>query len=280
MPSLPRVSPERAAVADAHKALAASKQRKASTATARIQAGRAVAGNRKMRSGKPSTAKHVVGGAAAGASTGATIGSIVPGIGNAVGGTVGGVVGGIGGVVSGRRAKENFRAEQSVGGYKKILIGEFVVCLVITALSPLTDKHKKDSPADMMKRMSAVAVLFIILGLVGGGGRSAGKMAAGFGGIVTLVLLLSERDVLTVLAEKFSTPGKSGPTGPGPTREQIQEVSAPGVGIPDRGVTPPGVPDRGIAPPGASGDGRTRIAGRIRIDDLRNRLAPEGGVWI
>lgn len=252
-------------MAGAHQALAASKKKKQVTRNKAIAAGHAVAGNRKTAGGKPSTTKHVVSGAASGASTGAMIGSVVPGIGTAVGAAVGGVAGAGAGARAGHKAKKAYAAENRQGGYKQLLIAEFVICLVITALSPLTDKHKEDSPATVMKRYTAVAALFLILGLVSSGGRSAAKMASAFGGIATAVLLLSERNVLMVLAKKFSTPGVAGPAGPGPTASQLEEnVRQPNLG------PAAGVPDPGIRP-------SLPLADRTTITVRRNRLSPTGG---
>lgn len=165
--------------------------------------------------GKPSTTGHVASGAAKGAATGAAIGSVVPVVGTAAGAAGGAVVGGAAGGVSGRRRKQEWKAAKraALGPGRQIVVMEFVICMVILALSPLTDKHKTEGPTAFMRRGSAVCALFLILALLSAGGPKAGRVAAGFGGLVTLTLLVSSRDVFVVLAKKFNST-KNGPAGP------------------------------------------------------------------
>jgi hypothetical protein len=260
---MPSMSPEAKAVADAHAALAASKRKKTSSRNAKIAVAERVAGNKKTRSGKPSTTKHVAGGAAAGAATGAMVGNVVPGIGTAIGAGVGAGVGAVGGAHSGHKAKKAYRDEQRAGGYKQLLIGELIVCLVITGLSPLTDKHKSDSGSTMFKRFSSVAVLFMILGFVSSMGRSAAKLSASFGGIVTLVLVMSDADVFVKLATVLSSPGKPAPDTPRPATPVANPVSN----------LPPGWR---VAP---GGNDQFSLIQRTGITERRDRLAPLPGTW-
>lgn len=155
---------------------------------------------------KPSTTGKVAGGAAAGAATGATLGSIVPGVGTAIGAGAGAVVGGTAGAVKGHSAKKAWRKANAGSGFngKKLLITEFMICIVILALSPLTDKHKEEGPGAFMKRGSAVCALFLILSLIASASNGAAKVASAFGGIVCVSLLVSNRDIFVVLAEKFN----------------------------------------------------------------------------
>lgn len=87
---------------------------------------------------------------------------------------------------------------------RKFLVAEFTLCLALLAFSPLTDKHKAERPGAFMKRASATMGVFFILGLVATGGRGASRAAAGFGGLVTLVLAISQRSILTVLTAKLN----------------------------------------------------------------------------
>lgn len=96
----------------------------------------------------------------------------------------------------------------------RLLVAELVASVLIVALSPMTDKHKLDSPATFIKRLSAVAALYVILGLVASAGRGPARFAAGFGGLVTLSLMLSSRDVFVVLAQRFGADLNEGPAGP------------------------------------------------------------------
>lgn len=165
---------------------------------------------------KTSVTGHVAGGAAKGAAAGATLGSVVPVVGTAVGAGAGAVVGGAAGGVSGHRAKKAAKRAKiaALGPGRQLLVAEFIVCIVILAMSPLTDKHKTEGPGAFMRRGSAVCFLFFILALVSAGGRGATKIAAGFGLLVTMTLLVSSRDVFAVLAKQFNAKDDSGPAGP------------------------------------------------------------------
>src|SRR4029077_13298459 len=138
---------------------------------------------------RPPVSGGAVGGAAAGAATGAALGSVVPGVGTAVGAGAGTVLGGAGGALSGSRRKRAYnRAVHPAPGARKALVAEFAVCVVIVALSPLTDKHKTDAPSALMKRFAAVMGVFLILALLSAAGRGPARAAAAFGGLVALVL--------------------------------------------------------------------------------------------
>jgi len=161
-------------------------------------------------------------GAAAGAASGAAIGAAVPVVGPLVGGATGAVVGGAGGAVSGAKAKKAYKAAMraGTGNARKVIVAEFAICAVIAALSPMTDTAK--APTSWMKRMTAIMGLFFILGLISAGGRGASRAAAGFGGIVTVALLISERDVLVKLASVFRTRDETiSGRGPGPSDDDL-----------------------------------------------------------
>lgn len=142
-------------------------------------------------------------------------------------------------------------AGASLAGGRRLLMGEFITCAVIVSLSPLTDRHKSDTPGRLMKRNSAVAVLFLLLALVSAGGRGAARVAAALGGLVTVALLVSERDIFTVVAQRFNGPESSGPAGP-----PGSGAPAPGSG---EGVSPGQQgqeegPDTGLGIPAVPGD--------------------------
>lgn len=113
----------------------------------------------------------------------------------------------------GKGKKQQFKVSRRTlrgSGSRRVLVGEFVGCAAILALAPLTSRHSKDSPADWLRRTSALALLFLLLGLVATAGRQASRVAAAGGGLVTLALLVSERDVLSTLASRFTGPAASG----------------------------------------------------------------------
>jgi hypothetical protein len=158
-------------------------------------------------SGKPSVTGRAASGAAAGAATGAALGTVVPGVGNAVGAGAGAVLGGAGGALSGARAKKAYKqATRMHTPARRIIVIEFAICIVVAALSPLTDRKREEPPAAWMKRMTALMGLFFILGLLSAGGRGLAKLAAGFGGLVTVGLVVSERNLFVKLAQLVGKP--------------------------------------------------------------------------
>lgn len=166
---------------------------------------------------RPSVVGRGVSGAAAGAASGAAIGSIVPGVGTAVGAGTGAVLGGAGGAVSGARAKRAYdRALQTNGHARLIIVVEFAVCIVIAALSPLTEERRDEPPASWMKRMTAIMGVFFVLGLISAGGRGAARAAAGFGGVITVALALSNRDLFARIAKVFASTDDQPAAGTGP----------------------------------------------------------------
>jgi len=186
--------------------------------------------------GKPSVAGRAVGGAAAGAAAGAAVGSVVPVVGTAVGAGVGAAVGGIGGGVSGARAKRAYtRAMADDPRAKKLVVIEFAVCIVVAALSPLTDRHKDEPPGTFMKRMTAIMALFFVLGLISSAGRGGARFAAGLGGLVAVGLAVSERDLFTKLAGVFTSDNDgSNPTSGPKLGGKIDDAPKRGGKIPGR----------------------------------------------
>jgi hypothetical protein len=94
----------------------------------------------------------------------------------------------------------------------KLVLAEFVVCLVILILSPLSSKGSKDldkgGALDMMLKASALSFVFFVLALISAGGRSASRISAGFGGVITLGYLVAQGDVFAQLAKLFTTPAQ------------------------------------------------------------------------
>ncbi len=192
---------------------------KASQGEALASAGLVAASNApKRRGGKTSVTGRTAGGAASGAATGAALGSVVPGVGTAVGAGVGAAVGGTAGAVSGVKARRAEKAAARGDGVtvRRVLVAEFVVCIIILALSPIAaPEGSEPKPGDWMKKGSAMCGLFLLLGLLSSAGRGAGKVSAAFGGLVVLVLLVDQRSLFTVLARKFASPSSpAAPIGP------------------------------------------------------------------
>jgi hypothetical protein len=95
------------------------------------------------------------------------------------------------------------------GRYDRVLLAEFVICMVLLGLSPLAKGADETSPRDFMKKGSATAALFIVLGLLSAIGPKTSKAAAAFGGLCTLVLLIDQRSAFGMLAKKLAPGGGS-----------------------------------------------------------------------
>lgn len=86
----------------------------------------------------------------------------------------------------------------SSGKYRRLLIGEFIVCVLLLGLSPLARDNV--SPLRFMKRGSATCAFFIVLGLVSSFGPGSAKASAAFGGLATVALLVDQREAFGKLA--------------------------------------------------------------------------------
>jgi hypothetical protein len=92
----------------------------------------------------------------------------------------------------------------------KLVLAEFVVCMVILILSPLTSKGSQDldkqGAIHVTLKASALAFIFFVLALISAGGRNASRVAAGFGGVITLGYVVSQADVFAQVAKLFPVP--------------------------------------------------------------------------
>jgi hypothetical protein len=95
--------------------------------------------------------------------------------------------------------------------YHRIILAEFVTCVVLISAVPFLTPRKAGAPAGSeavslaapLVRLTAVCILFFVLALMGSGQKS-GKAAAAFGGLVTLGTLLNATDTITTLAAAFT----------------------------------------------------------------------------
>lgn len=87
---------------------------------------------------------------------------------------------------------------------RKVLVAEYILCMIILAFSPLTDKHGTDGAVKWMKRGTAMSVLFLLLGIISSGGPRAEKVAAAAGGLVTVALAMNDRDIFATMATRLS----------------------------------------------------------------------------
>lgn len=86
-----------------------------------------------------------------------------------------------------------------------MMIAEFIVCVILLGLSPLAKGRGEMGPVRFMKRGTATCGLFIVLGLLSSAGKGAARAAAMFGALVTLVLLVDQREAFGKLATSLST---------------------------------------------------------------------------
>lgn len=121
------------------------------------------------------------------------------GAGAAAGGAAGGKL--LDGGLTGKAAKNVADTVAPTSSARRVLLAEFAACMVILAFSPLTGSMP--SAGAFMKRASATMGLFFLLGLLATAGRGASRAAAAFGGLITLVLLISDRSIFVALAKKL-----------------------------------------------------------------------------
>lgn len=121
--------------------------------------------------------------------------------GGAVAGPGGAAAGGIAGLLSGGGKKKRS------GPGHRALVAEFVICMAILALSPMVDKGGDITTSKFMKKASATAAVFIILGFIASAGDTARKAANGLGLLMTMTVLLNERSIFGQLVKAVNGDG-------------------------------------------------------------------------
>lgn len=96
------------------------------------------------------------------------------------------------------------------GGAHRVVIAEFIACIVIIGASPILTRPPGSSGhlyvANDFLRLSGVCLLFFILALMSNNPRTA-RFAAAFGGLVTLGALVNANKALIAIAEIFAPHG-------------------------------------------------------------------------
>ncbi len=141
----------------------------------------------------------------------------------------------------------------------RLLVAEFLLCIVILALSPLARPKDEVKPRDWMKRGSAMCGVFMLLGLLSGAGQKAGKVAVAIGGLITVVLVVDQREIFGVLTKRL---------------KQTEGESAGGGG--DQGAGE-GVPDGGGSG-GSTASLIDRVTGRLQQGNATLRDSAVGEV--
>lgn len=103
-----------------------------------------------------------------------------------------GTAGESGGLLAGANPFGSGNGPAPIGG-NKLLIAEFVAAMVLIGVTPLVGGTFDG--ASWLKRGAACTGLFLVLALISAGGVRASRIAAAFGGLVLLGLLISERTV-------------------------------------------------------------------------------------
>lgn len=95
-------------------------------------------------------------------------------------------------------------------GAHRIVIAEFIACVVLIGMSPLLTRQSTNGHlyvANDFLRMSGVCLLFFILALLSNSPQMS-RFAAAFGGLVTLGALYNASAAITALAELFTRKAK------------------------------------------------------------------------
>ncbi len=122
------------------------------------------------------------------------------------------------------------------GSMSRALVAEFLICMMILGLSPLAKAQGETKASAFMKTGTAMAGVFVILGLISAIGPKSSRTAAAFGGLVTLALLIDQRSVFGKIVEIFNSPGQT---------EDDPEGALP----PDGQEKPPEPPTNPVRPP-------------------------------
>lgn len=97
---------------------------------------------------------------------------------------------------------------------RKWLLAELVVCVLLLVLSGMTGTASKDgTQTDTGSRLavkgSALAGVFIVLGLVSAGGKGGEKAAGALGLLITLAYMFNERELFETLSAWAKSAGAS-----------------------------------------------------------------------
>jgi len=104
----------------------------------------------------------------------------------------------------GSKPVQGYRSAQGAVGksmsIKRALLGEFLLCIVLLGVGAMVLDDPSQTGSHLAIRGSALAGVFLILGLVAAGGDGARKFATAVGLLVTLSYMFAERTTLTKLA--------------------------------------------------------------------------------
>lgn len=192
-------------------------------AMAAAPAADAVAGRMAAKQASKTAATNAAAKTAPAGGGGGTGGGTGPPGGNKGKGTPGGK--GSGGTSGGKKAQSSGRGKRAVSwawsGSKKLLMAQFVLCVVILALGSMTSDPQdgKSAAGRAMVKGSAFALIFFLLAILSAGGKGAAKSATAVGTLITVSYALTSSDVHAVVTwinsffkgagKKFPAPEKS-----------------------------------------------------------------------
>lgn len=103
------------------------------------------------------------------------------------------------------KAKAKGKAKGGGGGSgaARALLAEFVICVILLGLSPLSRPDGETRPADWIRRGTAISAVFMMLGMVSAIGPRSGRAAAALGGLITLALLVDQRAIFGEIARRM-----------------------------------------------------------------------------
>lgn len=92
--------------------------------------------------------------------------------------------------------------------YHRAVLAEFIICVILVLLGAILTPRVKNGVLEfvhVLVQLSAVCFVFFVLALLGAG-KSTGKVAAAFGGLITLGVLLNSSGAILEIGKIFKGP--------------------------------------------------------------------------
>lgn len=92
------------------------------------------------------------------------------------------------------------------GDYTKVVAAEYAAAVVLLGAAPLVPNDKNSGivrAVEPLARITALSVVFFVLALLSAG-KTAGRIAGAFGGLVLLGVVFNARDFITSVAGALS----------------------------------------------------------------------------
>lgn len=117
---------------------------------------------------------------------------------------------------------------KSVAGYRRVLTAEFVLCMLLVVGKAFLEVRKGNQPFDrkFAMKLFGIWIVFLILGLVSSVSWKVARIAAAFGGLVTLTLLIGQESVVTNILSNAAGKIKASVNGPAVTGNVTNQDTA------------------------------------------------------